>query len=214
MKTLLVINSSGRTTRSITRHLTRRFTESWLARHHGGSVIDRDVGLTPPPPVDESWIAAAFTAAEAHEGPAGVAPALAVSESLIAELEQASLIVVGAPMYNFGMPAALKAYIDQVVRVGRTFAFDPSNSGSPYEPLLAPKPVVLITSAGDGALQPGGSLESLNFLEPHLKAVFGFIGLDALHMVRAGYDEYQDDRFRLSMARAEGEVDHLASLLA
>jgi FMN-dependent NADH-azoreductase len=209
MKSLLVIDSSGRVTRSITRHLTNRFAAAWAAQHPRVRVVRRDVGLRPPPPVSEAWIAAAF--AQPEERLAGSDP-LAVSDSLIQELEDAEAIVVGAPIYNFGVPAQLKAYIDQVIRVGRTFSFDPT-AANPYQPLLSSKPVVVIVSAGDGAIHPGGALAHLNHLEPHLKAVLGFIGLTDLTFIRIGYDEYQDRRLKRSLAAAESEVDRLAEQL-
>ena len=113
---------------------------------------------------------------------------MALSETLIEELIEADAIVLGVPMYNFGMPAQLKAYFDEIVRVGRTFAFD-ADASEPYRPLLSSKPVVVIVSVGDGSLLPGGTLAHLNFLEPHLEAILAFIGLTDITFVRAGYDE-------------------------
>ncbi len=134
--------------------------------------------------------------------------ALALSEVLIDEIIAADAILLGVPMYNFGMPAQLKAYIDQIVRVGRTFAFD-ATAENPYRPLLASKPVVAILSAGDGSLHIGGTLAHLNFLEPHLATILSFIGLTDVTFVRAGYDEYQDDRAKRSLAAAESAVDEV-----
>lgn len=206
MNTLLVINSSGRVTRSITRHLATRFVNGWKARHPGAEIRTRDVGLHPPSPVNEQWIAAAF-AADAERTP-GMRETLALSDVLIDEIIAADAIVLGAPMYNFGMPAALKAYVDQVVRVGRTFAFD-ATANNPYRPLLVSKPLVAILSAGDGSLHTGGTLAHLNFLEPHLQTILGFIGLTDVHFIRAGYDEYQDDRAKRSLVAAQSAVDDL-----
>ncbi|MCY1063802.1 NAD(P)H-dependent oxidoreductase [Nannocystis sp. RBIL2] len=211
MHKLLVVDASGRVTRSITRRLARRFAEVWRAREPQGVVLQRDVGLEPPPPVDEPWIAAAFGDPEARSE-AGRA-ALRTSDALIDELEAADAVVIGAPMYNFGMPAQLKAYFDQVIRVSRTFGFDAA-AAEPYQPLLRARPVVVIVSLGDGALNPGGALAHLNFLEPHLRTCLGFIGLTDVTFVRVGFDEFQDGRFRASVAAAEAEVDELAARLA
>ncbi len=205
MKTLLVIDSSGRRTRSITRHLTARFAAGWSALYPSAEILSRDVGLTPPPPVNEKWIAAAFSDPAAHTKE--MAEALALSETFIDEITQAQAIVIGAPVYNFGLPAQLKAYIDQIVRAGRTFAFDPTDAASPYRPLLTPKPVVIITAAGDGSMHPGGAMAHLNFLEPHLATVLGFIGLSDPMFIRVGYEEFQDDRLKRSLAAAETKVD-------
>jgi FMN-dependent NADH-azoreductase len=207
MKTLLVLDCSGRVTRSITRRLTHRFAAAWQARNSDGRVIHRDLGQDPPPPVNEPWIAAAFADPSTHT-PA-MREALGVSEVLIEEIASADVIAIGTPIYNFGPPAQLKAYFDQVIRIGRTFAFSPG-SAEPYQPLLRPRPVIVITSAGDGAMLPGGALAHLNFLDPHLATMLGFIGLTDVSFVRAGYDEFQDDRLRRSIADAERKLDELA----
>lgn len=209
MKSLLVINSSARTARSLTRHLTGRYSSGWGQRYPGSQIIERDLGVNPPPPVDASWIAAAF----AKPGKASTSNALATSDAFIGEINQADAIVIGAPMYNFGVPAQLKAYIDQIVRLGKTFAFDPMDAAEPYRPLLASKPVVAVISVGDGAIHPGGTLAHLNFLEPHLTTVLNFIGLTDISFVRVGYEEYKDERFEKSLADAELTVDRLIKQL-
>ena len=207
MNTLLVINTSSRTARSITRRLTQRYAEGWNLRHPAGRIIHRDLGANPPPAIGHDWISAAF--AKPGQETTATQEALELSEYLIEEIEDADTVVLGVPMYNFGMPAQLKAYIDQIVRIGRTFDFDANDLSNPYRPLLQTKPVIVITSAGDGALHPGGSLAHLNFLEPHLTTVFNFIGLTDLSFVRVGYEEYKDDRFKQSLAAADLAVDQL-----
>ncbi|MCC5654874.1 NAD(P)H-dependent oxidoreductase [Nostoc sp. XA013] len=118
MATVLRIDASARVTRSLSRGLTTAFTEQWLKSRPNDTLITQDVGLNPPPAISEAWIAAAFTAPKQrtpHQQ-----EVLKISDQLLEELEPASLIVIGTPMYNYGMPAALKAWIDQVIRVGRT----------------------------------------------------------------------------------------------
>jgi FMN-dependent NADH-azoreductase len=137
---------------------------------------------------------------------------LALSDALIDEIIRAEAIVLGAPMYNFGMPGQLKTYIDQIVRIGRTFDFNLAAT-DPYRALLQPKPVVIIISTGDGSLHPGGALAHLNFLEPHLETILGFIGLSDLRFIRAGYDEFQDERFKQAVANAEIAVDKMVDRL-
>lgn len=204
MKTLLVINSSSRVNRAVTRRLTHLFVSKWKDACPDSTVIQRDVGLLPPPAVSEAWIAAAFASPE--EGKPAVPEALALSETLIDEILRADAIVMGVPMYNFGMPAQLKAYFDQIIRIGRTFAFNPE-AENPYTPLLPPRPVVGILSAGDGALHVGGSLAHLNFLEPHLATVLGFVGLADFTPIRVGYEEYHDERAARSLAAAETAIE-------
>ncbi|RFA30958.1 hypothetical protein CAI21_02990 [Alkalilimnicola ehrlichii] len=203
MPRLLVINSSGRNTRSITRRLTGQFAEHWLAAHPKGELIERDVTLQRPTPVDEAWIASAFAPPEARSQ--AMQAALSESEALLAEIEAADALVFGVPMYNFGLPAQLKAYFDQIIRVNRSFTFDPE-AAEPYQPLLADKPTTVIVSVGDGDLLPGGPMAELNFLEPHLTTMLGFIGLRSLEFVRVGYEEFQDGRLKRALESAEQAV--------
>jgi len=207
MKTLLVVHTSGRVTRSITRRLTQQFIARWKATD-GNRVIERDVTADPLPFVNEAWIAGAFSEPATHS-PA-LREALAVSDTLIDELLSADAIVIGAPLYNFGMPAQLKASIDQIVRAGRTFTFQ-QNEIPPYLPLVKPKPVAVITSAGDATLLSTGALGHLNHLEPHLNGVLQFIGLPLPIWIRVGNEEFADDHLRQTLAEAERKVHELAS---
>lgn len=211
MKSLLVINSSGRINRSVTRKLTARFAEKWLLENPGGEVIDRDVGTRPPTFLNESWIAAAYIPEESRT-PEGVA-ALEESEVLIREIERADAIVIAAPLYNFGMPAPLKAYFEQIVRVGRTFAFnaDPAN---PYEALLRSRPVTVITATAGGGYEPGGANAAINFLEPHLRVILKLVGLDDLSLVRVAFQGTHEEYFQASLTAAEQEIDRLVARLA
>ena len=210
MANLLILHASGRINRSVTRALTAQFREQWQALFPGGCVSERDLVAEPCGFVNEPWIAAAFTE-QAHRT-ADMQQALALSDTLVDELMAADHVVIGTPLYNFGLPAALKAYFDQIVRVGRTFAFDAAQE-NPYTPLLSNTPLTVITSAGDGALLPGGELYELNCLEPHLKILASFIGLAEPVFIRVGYDEYQDDRHLSSKERAAEELtEHVARL--
>lgn len=135
---------------------------------------------------------------------------LSESEQLLAEIEKADSLVFGVPMYNFGLPAQLKAYFDQIIRVNRSFTFDP-DSEEVYQPMLANKPTTVIISVGDGDLLPGGPKADLNFLEPHLVTMLDFIGLRSVEFIRVGYEEFQDERLRAAFASAEQAVARLAA---
>ncbi len=187
MATLLVIDSSARRARSHTRRLTRLFAERWRALRPDDTILHRDLGATPPPPVDAEWVAAAFTPAEQRTE--RMRRAFASSDALIDELERADVLVLGAPMYNFGMPAQLKAWVDQVVRLGRTFAFDPASPADPYRPLLHSKAAVLVTSRGDRGFGPGGPLAHLNHLDRHVETVLRFVGAELVAIVAVEPDE-------------------------
>ncbi len=203
-KPLLVINASGRVARSVTRRLTRHFAEGWIARHREALLVHRDVGVHPPSAITEPFIAAAFTPAAARTPEMHLE--LAQSETLIEELFDAEAIVMGVPMYNFGMPAQLKAYFDQIIRVGRTFNFT-GDEDNPYQPLIPAKPLVLITSTGTGGYAPGEPYEHLNFLEPHLTSLLHFVGLSDITPVRVDFEEHKGEAFERSFAGAQEQLD-------
>ena len=138
------------------------------------------------------------------------------SDRLVDELVGADLIVIGVPMYNFGMPSTLKAWIDNIVRVGRTFGFDRSRIGEPYWPLLANqgKRLVLLGSRGDHGYDPGGRLAGSNHVEDGVATPLRYIGIDAVDRVAIEYDEFADERLHASIAAAEAQVDALAMRLA
>lgn len=209
MTTILHIDSSARLGRSHTRRLSARFVEAWLARRPHDTVIRRDVGLEPPPPVTEAWIAAAFTKPERRTPE--MRDTLAVSDALVDELERADLIVAGVPMYNFGLPAQMKAWVDNIVRVGRTFGFDRSRPGEPYWPMLSGKRLVTLGARGDWGYQPGERLAGLNHVEPHLQTVFRYLGVTDAAAIAAEYDEFADERIQQSLQAAEAEIDRLVA---
>jgi len=207
MKTLLVIDASGRVTRSITRSLTDRFATAWSKANPDGKVIRRDVGSNPPPAVNEAWIAAVFSDPATHTE--AMRSALQPSDTLLDEIEKADAIVIGTPIYNFGMPSQLKAWFDQIVRMGRSFDIR-QELPDPYIALLESKPVTVIISAGDGSMHPGGALYPLNFLEPHVAHLLRFVGMQEINFVRVGYEEYKDERFRDQLEAAARTVGELA----
>jgi len=198
---------------SHTRRLTRRFIERWRETRPQDSVTYRDVGRQPPSPVSGDWIAAAFTRPERRDEAARAQ--LAESDALVQELLRADLIVIGVPMYNFGLPAQLKAWVDNVVRVGVTFGFDRSRQGEPYWPMLSPgKRLVILSSRGDYGYDPGGRLGDLNLVERGLSVPMGYIGLTQTHSIAIEYDEFGDERLRASISAAETAVDNLVEELA
>jgi FMN-dependent NADH-azoreductase len=175
--TLLRIDSSARRN-SVSRQLTSKFVETWEKQHPGGRVLERDLATTRLPLITDEWTLAA------HSDPASYTPAqretLAISETLIEELLTADTIVIGAPMYNFTVSAPLKAWIDQIVRVGRTFLYGARGP----EGVLKGKKVVVLTSRG-GAFRPGTPTAQYDHQEPYLRHILGFIGLTDVTFIHA-----------------------------
>lgn len=205
--TLLRIDASVRGERSLSRRLADVFMAEWARRRPADRIIGRDIGRSPPPFIDEAWIAAAFADPDART-PAQNA-ALAVSDELIAELEAADVLVVATPMYNYGLPAGLKAWVDQVVRIGRTFSFDLERGDLPLEPILAGKTMVLLTASGEFGFAAGGARAGMNHLDTHLRTLARYFGVDAIHHVGVEYQEFGDARHAASVERAHAAVPGL-----
>jgi FMN-dependent NADH-azoreductase len=173
---LLQIDSSARTA-SVTRQLTARFAEQWRKNNSNGEVVHRDLSSTNLPPITDDWAA---TKLDASQLSAAQRSYLSTSDELIGELRAADTVVIGAPMYNFSLPASLKAWIDQVVRLGQTVGYGPDGPRG----LLDMKKVVVITSRG-GAYEKGTAAEALDFQEPYLRHILGFIGLTDVTFIHA-----------------------------
>jgi FMN-dependent NADH-azoreductase len=175
MTSLLAIDSSPRYELSTSRKLTSLFVEKWRAAHPGCEVVERDLIKTTLPFVDLPWIGGAFTLPEQHSPQS--AAAIKISNDLVAELQAADRIIIGTPMYNFTIPAVLKAYIDHVVRVGVTVV---NNVGQ----LTGKKATVILASGGD--FSPGSPIEGYDHASSYLRQVLGFIGITDLDIVLAG----------------------------
>src|SRR5260370_39177159 len=142
MSTLLKIDVSPRGDYSISRKLSNHFATEWQSNHAGGEIVPRDLATTKIPYVDLPWIAGAFSAPDQHT--AENKAALKISDELIAELLAADEVVISTPTYNFNVPAVLKAWIDDIVRLNKTFSFGPEAPKS----LSAGKKVTIIIASG------------------------------------------------------------------
>jgi FMN-dependent NADH-azoreductase len=174
---LLRIDSSARRN-SVSRQLTERFVETWRKQNREGEVIVRDLAITRLPLITDEWTLAA------HSDLAKLTPAqretLSISDELVEELLAADVIVMGAPMYNLTISAPLKAWIDQIVRVGRTFLYRPNGS----EGVLRGKKAVVVTSRG-GSFRPGTLTAQYDHQEAYLRHILGFIGLTDVTFIHA-----------------------------
>ncbi|MBD2771649.1 FMN-dependent NADH-azoreductase [Iningainema tapete] len=163
---------------SVTRMLTQEFVTAWKATHFDGTVTYRDLGHHPVPPVDEQWIAAAYTPSEQRTPE--LVSALQTSDKLVDEFLMADVCVFGIPMYNFSVPSTFKAYIDQIVRVGRTFAIDANG----FRGLASGRQIIVITARG-GNFRPGTLFAAYDHQEPYLRTVFEFMGITDIRFIHA-----------------------------
>lgn len=195
---ILHVDSSPRGDRSISRALTKQFVDAWKQIHPDDTITYRDLGRRAVPPIDEAWIAAAFSPAE--QLTPVLETALMISNELINELLAADLYVFGIPMYNYSVPASFKAYIDQVVRVKRTFIVGADG----YEGLLKDKKALVITTRGGSYAG-----EPLDFQEPFLRAVFDFIGITDVTFIHAENLAMGTDERHSAIATAHQAIDHV-----
>jgi FMN-dependent NADH-azoreductase len=198
---LLRVDSSTRLS-SVSRQLTGRFAEAWRHEHPEGTVIERDLAATSLPHITDEWVHAV------HSNPATLTPeqrqVLQVSDALVDELVQADAIVIGAPMYNFTISAPLKAWIDQVVRAGKTVLFTADGP----QGLLQGKKVYVITSRGR-AYRPGTPTERFDFQEPYLRHILGFIGLTDVTFIHAE-NQKPGAQAEIAKAAAIAQIQQLA----
>lgn len=208
MAHILHIDSSPRGDRSHSRRLTTEFVQQWKQAHPADVVTYRDVGRNPVPHVDEPWIAAAYTAPE--ERTPELWEAIRMSDRLIDEFLAADIYAIGIPMYNFSVPSTFKAYIDQIVRIGRTFGFEPEDTANPYKPLVFGKKMFVITARGGSGFGPGEDNEKMNHQDSYLRTIFGFIGITDISFVHVENDEFGGQTLAESIANARLQVAQLA----
>ncbi|MGB0749272.1 MAG: FMN-dependent NADH-azoreductase [Magnetospiraceae bacterium] len=177
MTNILVITSSPLGAASTSRKLADSFVQQWQEKQGPVSVVTRDLSTDPLPHLD-GILLGGFTKPEAEQSPQEKA-ANARSLALIDEVRQADVVVIAAPMHNFGVPSTLKAWIDHVVRAGHTFKYTEQGPVG----LLDGKRAFVLTS--HGGMYSSGPSASMNHATPYLKVVLGFIGISDTVVVSA-----------------------------
>lgn len=176
MSNLLIVETSPRGDYSISRGLTRRFLSDWQAAHPGGAVVQRDLMETDLQFVNAPWLQAYFTPPEQHS--AEMKAVLKLSDELVAELTAADHLVIATPVYNYNVPAALKAWIDHIVRKGMTLGFD-------GEGLLQGKTATVLMASG-GVYTEGSPIRDRDIATQYLRLILGIIGITDVTFVAAG----------------------------
>jgi len=199
---LLRVDSSARRN-SVSRQLTSHFAEAWQKENPQGTVIERDLASTTLPQITDEWVHAIHT--DLASLTAEQRQVLAISDQLVDEVLAADTIVIGAPMYNFAIPALLKAWIDQVVRVGKTVLF----AGTGPQGMLKGKKVYVVTSRG-GAFRPGTPTERFDYQEPYLRHILAFIGLTDVTFIHAE-NQKPGAQAELSRNAAVAQIQRLAT---
>lgn len=209
---VLRINASARLEGSLSRALADSFVDALRDGLDDFSLVARDVGMEPPPAITELWMASAFKPESQRTDRERAV--LTLSDQLIEEVVQSDLLVIATPMYNYGMPSALKAWVDQVVRIGKTFSFDRSRGDFPLEPILSGKTLVLLTACGEFGFEPGGVREGRGHLEAHVRTVSKYLGVERFETIAIEYQEFGDARHERSKTEAHSAARRLAREIA
>lgn len=204
MPRLLVIETSPRGDHSISRHMTRRFVAEWRASHPGGEVVERDLMETELPFVTAPWLQAYFTPPEQHS-PA-MKDVLQLSDALVAELLAADHLVIATPVYNCNVPAALKAWVDHIVRKGLTLGYDGQG-------LVTGKKATVLLASG-GVYTEGSPIRDRDIATRYLRLILDVIGITDVTVVAGGGAKVVDlgretmDGF---LARIEPDIERAAA---
>ena len=195
MTKVLIIDSAATGAESVSRKLTAQFADRLRASDANVQIVHRDVGRDLIPHLDERTVGAV------RGGPAETEvaqTALDLSNDLVGELQAADVVVIGAPMYNFGMSSTLKTWFDHVLRARVTFRY--TDEGKPEGLLAGKKAIVVETRAG---LYSEGPSAAADFQEPHIRFLLGFMGISDVTFVRAE---------KLAFAAEEAIADAAAQL--
>ncbi|WP_264051035.1 FMN-dependent NADH-azoreductase [Methylobacterium flocculans] len=176
MPRLLVIETSPRGDHSISRALTRRFVARWSAAHPGGEVVERDLMQTDLPFVNTPWLQAYFTPSERHS--AEMREVLRLSDELVSEVLATDHLVIATPVYNYNVPASLKAWIDHIVRKGLTLGMDGKGL------VTGTKATVLLASGG--IYTEGSPIRDRDIETQYLRLILNVIGITDVTFVAAG----------------------------
>jgi FMN-dependent NADH-azoreductase len=205
MTNVLIIDSAATGEASVSRKLTREAAERLQRRDPAARIVLRDIGSAPIPHLHEKTVPAIRAGiVDSEEARA----ALALSDELIAELQEADLIIIGAPMYNFGMPSTLKAWFDHVLRARVTFRY---TEAGPEGLLKGKKAIVVETRAGLYSEGPAAAMDSQ---EPHIRTLLGFIGIDDVTFVRAEKLAFGPKVAAAALAEAAERIDTQLPLAA
>jgi FMN-dependent NADH-azoreductase len=174
---ILIVESSPREAESASRHLTRNVRTRLEAQYPEAKVVVRDLARDRLPHLDQAAVKA-MTAQDALDA-RSLQQALNLSNMLTDELLSSDLLVIACPMWNFAIPSSLKAWIDHVVRAGKTFNY----AGAGVEGLAKGKRAILVLASG--GVFSDGPWKAWDTVEPYLRQILGFIGIDDVQTVRA-----------------------------
>ena len=202
MPNLLRIDSSARFDGSHSRSLGDAAEARWRAAT-GGTVMSRDLAAEPLPHVTATTVEGFYADPEAAT--LAQRAATRTSDALIAELKSANTLLITAPIYNFGVPASLKAWIDQVTRIGQTFAYE----DGAFTGLVPANHAIVICAYGAGGYLNDGPFASADFLAPYLRFLLTFLGIEHVDVIGAEATTADEATVKASIDAAVNEIHAL-----
>ncbi|QXA09118.1 NAD(P)H-dependent oxidoreductase [Acinetobacter pittii] len=197
---------------SISKNIANRLINSWKKQVPIDEYIYRDVGMNPPPFITQDWIEAVFT--PENKRTHAQCNILSISDQLIAEVSNSDILVISSPMYNYGMPAQLKAWFDQIIRINKTFDFDLARGDFPLQPLLSGKILIIITSSGEFGFEKDGIRQNMSHLVPHICTLSKYLGVEKIYEISSEYQEFGDERHIKSLENAFQKAEKLVAQLS
>jgi FMN-dependent NADH-azoreductase len=206
MKNILLVLGSPRDRASYSHQIARRIVDDLKARHPGAAVVVRNLYKDPIPVVTQAF--ASGRALGDDKRSAAEAQAMTLSDELVGELLAADVVILATPMHNFGISAAMKAWLDQIVRPGVTFSY----SAKGPEGLVKGKKVILALASG--GIYSSGPMKANDFQEPYLRTVLGFIGMTDVDVVRVEGVGMGEEAVRTAVTSAKSTADELVRILS
>ena len=198
MTQILVIDSSPRGSQSISRQVTKLVADKLKAANPAAKVVERDLAAQPLPHLHENHINAYYTAPEQRDET--LKQVIKESDAAVDELLASDIVVIGAPMWNFSIPSVLKAWIDHVVRKGRTFNY----SAAGVEGLVHGKKAIVVISSG--GIYSQGPMQAMDFETTYLRGILGFIGITDVTFVRAEGVGMGEEAVKAALAAADQQA--------
>ncbi|HEY7030882.1 MAG TPA: NAD(P)H-dependent oxidoreductase [Thermomicrobiales bacterium] len=201
MTTILRIDASSRSTGSVSRALGDYFEEAWLDLNPDDRVLRRDVAADPIGHIADRTIAGFYTPADQFTDE--LSAATAFSDLLIEEIREADVLLLTVPMYNFSLPSALKAWIDQVIRIGHTFSYD----GTVFTGLVTDRRAFVLCAYGAGGYIGDGPAAAADFVAPYLRFILGFLGIEDVRFFTVEATVGDEVTLAASIERVKREID-------
>lgn len=201
MTRILRVDASPRQDESWSRKLGDRLEQALVTGQPGSTVVRRDLGQNPASHVTADTIAGFFSPVQPL--PLPLQQATAQSDRIIAEVKAAETLLITTPIYNFTVPSVLKAWIDQMVRIGQTFSYDGAN----FAGLLGGRDAHVAVSYGASGFTGDGPLQAADFVTPYLRFLLQFLGIQDVHFHAVEGTSAGPDVAEASLKLAQAEID-------